>query len=705
VADLFHLKRAGVSVVIETSAGTPNIVHWGSELSGDLDEKSVLSAIHEPTPHCDFDDPQLVGIWREDSRGFLGAPTIIGSRDGLDFSQHFTLRDVNKKSEFEIEFISIDADAELEVAATFSLQPSGLLEVQQRITNLGLNSFKLDSLTTWLPLPDYVAEQIDFTGRWMNERQPQRKQIQTGTWLREGREGRSGHDFTLLECALSNGTNFDRGEIWALSLAWSGNSRHLIERTPIGRTTIGAGELLLPGEVILGKEESYFAPRVIGAYSNEGIDGVSHRLHSQQRSRPNHPTNIRPRPVTLNVWEAVYFDHNLEKLAELAKVAGEIGVERFVLDDGWFGSRRDDSSGLGDWSVSTDVWPNGLSPLIDAVKANGMEFGLWFEGEMVNQDSHLYREHPEWILQAGGRVPPTFRSQQVLDLAHEGAFNHVLGQVDAILSEYDIAYIKWDHNRVLTEAANFGRPAVRKQVEAIYRLFDELKSRHSGLEIESCASGGGRIDLEMIEHADRFWTSDNNDALERQNINRYTTIAIAPELLGTHIGPTKAHSSGRTHTHTFRATTALWGHAGLEWDLTEASKEERELLASWISYYKEKRGLLHSGRTIRTEHAEPNAYVHGVVSQDKSEAIFMFAQLRPSQFSRPANIRLTGLDADSTYEVKVVEPAGVAQSMQLKPPTWFSGVKLTGSALASFGLRSPVLRPEQALLIEVKRIK
>jgi alpha-galactosidase len=584
------------------------------------------------------------------------------------------------------------------------LLPSGLLEVQQRITNLGLNNFKLDSLTTWLPLPDYVAEQVDFTGRWMNERQPQRKQIQTGTWSREGREGRSGHDFTLLECALASGTNFERGEIWALSLAWSGNSRHLIERTPIGRTTIGAGELLLPGEVILGQEETYVAPRVIAAYSNEGIDGVSHRLHTQQRSRANHPTNIRPRPVTLNVWEAVYFDHDLEKLTELAKVAGEIGVERFVLDDGWFGSRRDDNSGLGDWVVSPEVWPNGLAPLIDAVKANGMEFGLWFEGEMVNQDSDLFRQHPDWILQAGGRVPPTFRNQQVLDLAHEGAFNHVLSQVDAILNEYEIAYIKWDHNRVLTEAANFGRPAVRKQVEAIYRLFDELKARHPRLEIESCASGGGRIDLEMIEHADRFWTSDNNDALERQNINRFTTIAIAPELLGTHIGPTKAHSSGRTHSHTFRATTALWGHAGLEWDLTEASEEERKLLSSWISYYKEKRSLLHSGRTVRTEHAEPNAYVHGVVAQDKSEAVFMLAQLRPSQFSRPANIRITGLDADATYEVKVVEPAGAAQSMQIKPPTWFSGVQLTGQALASFGLRSPVLRPEQALLIEAKRI-
>ena len=280
----------------------------------------------------------------------------------------------------------------------------------------------------------------------------------------------------------------------------------------------------------------------------------------------------------------------------------------------------------------------------------------------------------------------------------------MLDQVDVILSEYDIAYIKWDHNRVLTEAAHFGRPAVRKQVQAIYKLFDELKMRHPKLEIESCASGGGRIDLEMLEHTDRFWTSDNNDALERQSINRNTSIVIAPELLGTHIGPTKAHSTGRTHSHTFRANTALWGHAGLEWNLTEATDAERKMLASWIAYYKEKRNLLHSGRTVRTEHADSSAYLHGVVAQDKSEALFMLAQLRTSQFSRPNAIRLTGLEENSIYEVKVVEPAGAAEFMQLKPPTWFEGVRLSGAALASFGLKSPVLRPEQALLIEVKQV-
>ena len=704
MANLIHLTRAGVSILVETSAATPNIVHWGRELKRDLVESEVVNAIGEPTPHCDFDDPQRVGLWRENARGFLGAPTVIGSRDGLDFSQLFVLRETRQIDDYTVEFVSVDAEAELEVVFKISLLESGLAEFEQSITNLGLNDFKLDSITAWLPLPDYVGEQIDFTGRWMNERQLQRKAIQTGTWLREVREGRTGHDFTLAEFAVAPGASFESGEVWAVSLAWSGNSRHMIERTPIGRTSIGAGELLLPGEVVLAKDETYCSPRIVAAYSTEGIDGASHRFHTQQRLRSNHPSNVRPRPVTLNVWEAVYFDHDLTKLTELAKVAGEIGVERFVLDDGWFGSRRDDTSGLGDWKVSADVWPNGLSPLIDAVKANGMEFGLWFEGEMVNPDSDLYREHPDWILQAAGRVSPTFRNQQVLDLAHEGAFNHVLDQVDAILSEYDIVYIKWDHNRVLTEAAHFGRPAVRKQVQAIYRLFDELKARHPKLEIESCASGGGRIDLEMLEHTDRFWTSDNNDALERQYINRNTSIVIAPELLGTHIGPTKAHSTGRTHSHTFRANTALWGHAGLEWNLTEATDAERKMLASWISFYKAKRSLLHSGRTVRAEHADSSAYLHGVVAQDKSEALFMLAQLRTSQFSRPNAIRLTGLDDYAIYEVKVVEPAGSAEFMQLKPPTWFAGVQLSGAALASFGLKSPVLRPEQALLIEVNRV-
>jgi alpha-galactosidase len=271
------------------------------------------------------------------------------------------------------------------------------------------------------------------------------------------------------------------------------------------------------------------------------------------------------------------------------------------------------------------------------------------------------------------------------------------------LSEYNIAYIKWDHNRVLTEAAHLGRPTVRKQTEAIYRMFDELKAAHPGLEIESCASGGGRIDLEMINHADRFWTSDNNDALERQSIQRFTSIVIPPEMLGTHIGPTKAHSTGRTHSVSFRGATALWGHAGLEWDLTEATDAQKAQLAGWITYYKSKRDMLHSGRVVRVDQTEANSWTHGVIAADGSQALFSHVALRQSQFSRPANIRLTGLDADATYFVKVVEPAGAPEYTQIAPPKWFDGVNVSGALLARLGLRAPALRPEQALLIEATK--
>ena len=273
------------------------------------------------------------------------------------------------------------------------------------------------------------------------------------------------------------------------------------------------------------------------------------------------------------------------------------------------------------------------------------------------------------------------------------------------MNEYDIAYIKWDHNRVLTEPGHFDKPTVRKQTQAIYRLFDELKAAHPGLEIESCASGGGRIDLGMIDHADRFWTSDNNDALERQSIQRYTTIVIPPEYLGTHIGPTKAHSTGRTLGISFRGATALWGHAGLEWDLTKASDDELESLKTWISYYKANRELLHTGKLVRVDQSEDNAWQHGVVAKDGSRAIFSAVQLRPSQYSRPANLRLPGLEEDSTYRVKVVTPAGSADFMNLHLPAWMSQeLELSGAFLSAVGLKAPVLRPEQALLIEVTRV-
>ncbi len=707
-----HIRSGAVSLIIDITDGIPEVLYWGAEISAASDSAGVLAALRDATvegvPHGLSDVSPRQGIWRENSRGYLGRPALDGHRGGLDWSPLFRVTDV-VATDTSIRLEAADQQARLAATVTFSLQPGGVLVIDHALTNRGDSDYTLNELTTWLPLPDRASAVLDFTGRWTKERQPQRHEIRVGEWVRESREGRSGHDHSIISIAHTATTSHNSGEAWSWGVMWSGNTRHIVEKTPTGRQSIGAGELLLPGEVILAPGETYAAPGVAAAYSADGFDGITHAHHTWLRSRDEHPTALRPRPLTLNVWEAVYFDHDLEQLTRLAEVAAEIGVERFVLDDGWFGARRDDTAGLGDWVVSSEAWPDGLDPLIDMVNDHGMEFGLWFEGEMVQPDSDLYREHPEWILHMADRTPIMGRGQHVLDITHPGAFDHVLGQVDAVLSAHNIQYIKWDHNMVLIEPGHLGRAAVRAQTEAIYRLFDELKRRHPGLEIESCASGGGRIDLGMTFHADRFWTSDCNDALERQSIQRYTQYAIPPEMLGTHIGPHRAHTTHRTHSLSFRATTALFGHAGLEWNLTETSDDERAALTQWADYYKANRGLLHGGRTVRVDHSDEAAYVHGVVSHDRDRAIFAYVLLDTTGGSTPDALRIPGLDPAGVYTVTRVEFAGGPSHVSRALPGWWAAAadgsfQLTGELLQTVGLRPPIIDPETAFVLEFNRV-
>jgi alpha-galactosidase len=702
-ADFIHLTQDGVSLLIDLSQDTAEIVHWGQALGRVDSIANFTKAAMEPVAHAELDDPMYQSIWRENSRGNTGLPAILGHSLGKRFSQHFAIVSV-EQTPIEAIITGRDDHAKLEVSNRYRFLGGGVLGITQSIRNLSSEPFTLNELNVFMPLPDQVVESMDFTGRWVNERQLQRRTIQPGQFVREEREGRSSHDYTIMQYAMTQGASYQTGEVWGLGIMFSGNSKHIIERQQSGRTFIAAGELLLPGEVILQADEVFSAPEVAAVYSSAGIDGTTNRIYSWLRSRPNHPTNIRPRPLTLNVWEAVYFDHNLEKLSQLAEVAKTIGVERFVLDDGWFGARRDDLRGLGDWVVSKDVWPNGLGPLIEKVKACGMEFGLWFEGEMLNADSAVYRAHPDWILKVGNRVPPEGRHQHVLDITNPEAYQHLFAQVDKVLSENDIAYIKWDHNKFILEPASREVPAVHKQTEAIYRFFDELKLRHPGLEIESCASGGGRIDLGMAQHADRFWTSDCNDAADRQRIQRYTQFAIPPELLGSHIGPTKSHTTLRVHELSFRAVTALFGHAGLEWDITQCTEAELAQLKSWASYYKANRDLLHSGLMVRVDRSDDTSFVHGVVAQDQRRAIFAYVTLGTQGGSRPAGIRFAGLRENANYRVTAVFPAGEPKFLQRAQVQWLDGVELSGSALMHMGLRAPILFPDNAFLIEIEEI-
>ncbi len=687
------------SLLIEVVNGALVIRHWGAPILGQNHDIALASQVS--IANSSWDEPQLPGLMRESARGFLGRPTLSGHRNGKAWSTKFEVTDFHHQGN-HCKVTLRDFHAELEVIVTFDLDAFGVLIQKATVKNIGNSDYVLNEFIHWLPLPREATQTLDFAGRWSNERQPQRRDIQIGTWVRESREGRSGHNFSIADIALTAQTSFQSGSAWATSIAWSGNSHYLVECGFDGQQSIGAGELLLAGEVILKGNESYEAPALFAVYSNQGLDGVSAAFHSHLRAREIHPK--RPRPLTLNMWEALYFDHDEAKIRALVDVAAEVGVERVVLDDGWFHSRRNDRSGLGDWVIDPAVWPNGLAPVIEYINSKSIEFGLWFEGEMVNPDSDLYRAHPDWILHEGDRTPPLWRHQLVLDLGHEDAYKHVLEQTSSLLAAHNIVYIKWDHNRVLVDAGHLGAAGVRRQTQAIYRLFAELKKRHPGLEIESCASGGARIDLGVIDYVDRFWTSDNNDALERQTIQRWTSQVIPPEMLGTHIGPTHGHQTGRTLELSMRAITALFGHAGIEWNITQATAEERANLATWAKYYKDNRALLHSGKSVRIDYLDEHGYLYGVVSADTKKSIFAYVQLTPTVTIHPASLKFAGLDAAANYSVKAVYPAGKPRFMLITPPQWMDGITMSGSALATIGVSAPILAPANAVLIEITKL-
>nr|WP_234359646.1 alpha-galactosidase [Plantactinospora sp. BC1] len=712
---LVHLRRAGVSLLLDaTDPGVPAVLHWGADL-GPLTEPELAglgTALRRParpgTP-----EGRPVGILPEHTYAWFGLPGLSGHRAGRDWSPRFRRTDLRVRDEpggtggepagttAAIVVSATDDAARLDLVIEVELDPAGLLRLRAELTNpADADTYQLAGLLLGLPVPPQADELLDLTGRWCRERSPQRSPFTVGTRSRESRRGKPGLDASLLMVAGTAGFGFRTGEVWGVHLGWSGNHRLHAERTPDGEALLAAGELLLPGEIALAPGERYRTPWLYASYGR-GLDEMSARYHAHLRRTGR--AGRRPRPVVVNTWEAVYFDHDLDRLTALADAAAEVGAERFVLDDGWFLGRRDDRAGLGDWYVDPAVWPDGLHPLVAHVRGLGLEFGLWVEPEMVNPDSELARAHPEWILGTGGRLPRSARWQQVLDLTHPEAYEYLLGRLDALVREYDIDYLKWDHNRDLLDAGHqpSGRPGVHGQTLATYRLLDTLRERHRRLEIESCSSGGGRVDLGILERTDRIWGSDCIDALERQSIQRWTQLLLPPELIGSHVGSGRAHTTGRTHDLGFRAGTAFFGSFGIEWDLTAATGEQRQELAWWVTLYKRHRALVHGGAVVRVDHPDPALWVHGVVAPDRFEAIMAIVAVATGTTVNPGPVRLPGLDPDRRYLVRAVAPPEAARSLPA-PPAWTTdGVRLTGRSLGNAGLQAPPLHPEQLLLLHL----
>ncbi|MBI4933321.1 MAG: alpha-galactosidase [Actinobacteria bacterium] len=694
---MIHLRGISADAVIDESTGAPTVVYWGAPL-GHVDPGSITSALFRPVQQGSLDVLAPISVVPEHGSGFQGRQGLSGHRQGgRAWAPRFsTVATVPVEAGIRVE--AVDALASLRLITTITL--GDLLAVECTLVNEGDTRYLLDALHPTLPLPSHATELLTFDGRWTRELHPVRRQWGSGVFLSENRAGRTSHEHPPLLFAGSPGFGEWSGEVWGVHVAWSGNHTMHAEAMPDGRRYVQAGELLHPGELCLEPGESYAAPTVLGVHG-QGLTPASWGFHRWIRRSPAAPRS--PRPVLLNTWEAVYFQHDTEHLKALATAAAEVGIERFVLDDGWFGSRRDDTRGLGDWWVSPEVYPEGLAPLIEHVRGLGMEFGIWVEPEMVNPDSDLYRAHPEWALTTDGYEPVLARNQLVLNLAHEGAFQHVLGQLHALLRDHDVSYVKWDMNRNLVQGSGAdGAGGTRAQTVAFYRLLDELRALHPDVEIESCSSGGARIDLEVLRRTERVWTSDCNDALERQTIQWGASMLIPPEVMGAHIGPTRSHTTGRVHSLAFRTLTALFGHLGVEWNVLTLEPREREQLADAIALHQRFRSLLHGGDTVRFDPVSNGqgaaSHAYGVYSTDRREALVAHAQLTTGMALLPPPVRLPGLLPDTQYRVAQIPLPGAQVVWQA------SGIELTGAQLAAHGIQLPRQHPESGILLHLVAI-
>ena len=510
-----------------------------------------------------------------------------------------------------------------------------------------------------LDLPDADYEWIQFSGAWGRERYVKTRVLQQGIQSVNSTRGGSGHfhnPFVMLKRPTAD--EF-QGEVMGFSLVYSGNflAQAEVDTYDVTRMMIGINPFGFSWQ--LEPEEEFQTPEAVMVYSAEGMNGMSQTFHRLYRTRlARGYWRDRERPVLINNWEATYFDFTEEKLLDIARTAKEDGVELFVLDDGWFGTRCGETSGLGDWTPNLKRLPDGIKGLSEKIEALGLKFGLWFELEMVNKDSDLYRSHPDWIIQTPGRHASHGRKQYVLDFSRKEVVDHIYEMVAALLREAKISYIKWDMNRYITECfsqayeANRQGEIFHRYILGVYELYDRLSREFPQILFESCASGGGRFDPGLLYYAPQCWTSDDSDALERQKIQYGTSYVYPISSMGAHVSITPNHQLNRITPLKTRGYVAAFGAFGYELDLARLTQEEREIVREQIRFVKKYRKLIHTGTFYRLlSPFEENFTAWMVVSQDRRQAIVAYFKTLNDVNREYRRLRLKGLDQSLIYHM------------------------------------------------------
>lgn len=494
-------------------------------------------------------------------------------------------------------------------------------------------------------------------GAWARERHVERRRLSPGMQGIESRRGASSHNHNPFLALLADDAGEEHGEVYGFSLVYSGSFAAQVEVDQYETTRVVMGLNPFDFSWLLEPGQSFQTPEAVMVFSAEGLGGMSRRYHKLYRTRLCRGAfRDAVRPVLVNNWEATYFNFNAEKIEQIAKEGRNLGIELFVLDDGWFGKRNDDTTSLGDWVVDRNKLPGGLEDLVHRVTDLNMQFGLWFEPEMVSPDSDLYRLHPDWCLHVPDRRRTEGRRQLILDFSREDVCDAVAGMVQDILKSAPITYVKWDMNRNMTEIGSAALPPERQRETAhrymlgLYRVLEQLTSEFPHILFESCSGGGGRFDPGMLYYMPQTWTSDNSDAVSRLKIQYGTSLVYPLSSMGAHVSAVPNHQVHRHTSLRTRGHAAMSGNFGYELDLTAFTEDEKNEVREQVMLYKEIRHLVQFGDFYRLRNPfEGNEAAWTVVSEDRSEAVLYYFRIL-SEANEPIRyLRTRGLDPDAEY--------------------------------------------------------
>lgn len=557
-----------------------------------------------------------------------------------------TLLDEVIKSKLKLYFTIFEDRAVITRSASFLNLSNKTINIEKAM------SFNLD-------LPDSNYNMIQLNGAWGRERHVHDRSIKEGTQGFYSLKGASSAEFNPFLALRRPNTDEFSGEVIGFSLVYSGNFMAEIDVDTYNQTRIIMGIHPERFSWPLNLNEEFYTPEVVIVYSDKGLNYMSQVYHSLYREclmRGKWKNSVRP--ILLNSWEALSFSIDEEKIKELATNASKLGVELFVLDDGWFGKRNNDNAGLGDWTVNKEKFPNGLNEIIEYINKLGMDFGIWIEPEMVNKDSELYRSHPDWIIHDPNRKPSHTRNQYTLDFSRDEVVDHIYNQIEKLLSDYNISYVKWDMNRYITECyskdkgANLQGTVYHKYILNVYKLYDKLTTRFPDILFESCSSGGARFDPGMLYYAPQTWTSDNTDAMERIKIQYGSSLVYPLISMGSHVSESPNQQVFRETTLETRANVAYFGNLGYELDVNNLSDVEKEEIKKQIQFYKENREVFQFGEFYRIKNPYKNNISAWMVkSNDEKTIILGCYKLLNHANEGKERVKLFGLDKDGDYKL------------------------------------------------------